>query len=194
MPRPPEERRKPRAWWTSKKWLCGMRPGAWAWEEGFTEKLETLGIHRGKAAPTCFWDEGPRARALVHGDDFVAVGPKEGVNRVRRNMKKWPRIEVRALLGRDADDDRDAAVLGRTACWGTAGRPAARQADQGGHGIEPGSNGVVSPVVREDMGEREVEEKVSRSEASRYRAVAARSIHLGVHRSPRPSVCGAGGV
>lgn len=55
-----------------------MRPAA--------EKLEAWSMQRGKAAPTCFFDEASRARALVHGDDFVVTGPRKR----RREGKSTP--------------------------------------------------------------------------------------------------------
>lgn len=79
------------------------------WEDEYAEKPETLGTQRRKAAPTCFWEERSWSRALVHGEDNVGVGPKDGADRVKRNMKKWYEVKARAVFGRDADGDQDIA-------------------------------------------------------------------------------------
>lgn len=117
-------------------------------------------------------------RALVQGDDFIVAGPKKGVDRVKRNMKKRYAVKVRAVLGGDANNEIKVLVLGPTVHWGqegveleAAGRPGELTKKQ--MGIEPGSNGVVSPLVRDDTGEGKIEEKLRSSESCRYRAVAA---------------------
>lgn len=107
-----EERRVPGKCWKLKKWLCGSRPAETrACEEAYTEKLETLGTRRRKAAPTYFFDELSRTRASVHSDDFMVAGPKMGVER------EWFEVKVRFVLGREADDDKDIVVLGRMVRW-----------------------------------------------------------------------------
>ncbi len=37
-----------------KRWLCGMRPAAKAWEEDYAENLRAIWYERGEAAPTVF--------------------------------------------------------------------------------------------------------------------------------------------
>lgn len=108
-------------------------------------KLETLGLQRRQAAPTCFFDESSRARALAQSDDFVVAGVKDGtvsVNRGKSKTKERYDVKVWASLGRGADDNHD-VVLGRAVRW--------RREEKHGRlirevlGIVPGSNGVVCP-------------------------------------------------
>lgn len=58
----PKERRSPGKCWRLKKWLCGMRQAARAWVEDCAEKLETLGMQRGKETQTCYFDEVSQTR------------------------------------------------------------------------------------------------------------------------------------
>lgn len=71
----------------------------------------------GRAAPKCFLDGGSQTRSRVHGGDFVVAGPTGGVGRVKKSMKAWCEVKVRAVLGRDAGDDKDIAVLGQAVRW-----------------------------------------------------------------------------
>lgn len=66
--------------------LREMRLAARVWEEDFAEKLQTLGVRSAGRLLRCSWDAGYRTRALVHTDDFVVAGLKEGVDRVQRSM------------------------------------------------------------------------------------------------------------
>lgn len=81
-----------------------------------TPRSWTHGMQRGRFAPTYFWDEGSRTRVLPHGDDFVVAWPKEGVDWVKWDIKRWYGVKVRAVRGRGAEDD--IVVLGRTVSWG----------------------------------------------------------------------------
>ena len=61
-----------------KRWLHGMRPGAWAWEENFCCHLEEAGIVRGKAAPTKFHTVAIRTRIVLQRRRFHLRWPAEG--------------------------------------------------------------------------------------------------------------------
>lgn len=142
------------------------------WEEDYAQKLET---HCGTAAPVCFWDEGSRTRTRLHVEDSVVAGPTEGVGRVKRLVKKWCGFRVGAVLGPDADDDDGIVVLGQAVRRGNEGvnlEADERHCVKKETGIDPGSNDVAPLVVLEDTGEGDIEEKLSSSESSRYRAVA----------------------
>ena len=61
--------------------LYGTRDAAFNWEEAYSTYLQDLGFERGKASPCHFFDARRQLRLLVHGDDFVAVGPEGEVDR-----------------------------------------------------------------------------------------------------------------
>lgn len=150
-------------------------------------KPETLGMQRWQRAPTCFFDESSRARALVLGDDFAVASPKDGVVRVRLKLKQRYGVKVRAISGRNADDNKDIVVLGRAVRWrhNWVGLEAGQK--HGRHirdelGIVSGSSGVVFPVVPAGVAEEVNEKKLSREESSKYRVLAARGNYLGMGR------------
>lgn len=86
----------------AKEWLRGMRPAARAWDEHDAEKLETLGVRHGKAAPMCF--AGEASHTWAHCDDFVVAAPEGGVERVRNKMREW--YDARVVLGQWAPTTR----------------------------------------------------------------------------------------
>jgi hypothetical protein len=52
----------------------GKRDAAQNWERENCEYLEGIGFARGRAPPCAFHHEGRDLRAVVHGDDFTALG------------------------------------------------------------------------------------------------------------------------
>lgn len=126
----------------------------------------------------CSW-----TKHVGHGDGFVVIGPNEGVDRLKGSIQDFCEVMVRVVLCRDADDDKVVVVLGWTVRLGKEGAELKVDEWHGElikreTGTEPDSNGVVSPVVREDVGEGETEEKFTSSATSRSRRVSARTYYL----------------
>lgn len=144
-------------------WPYGMKPAAKAWEEDSGTKLETFGIQGGKAEPKSLFDEASLTRVPVHGDDCVCAGPEDGVDRV----VKWQDdgvARVRAVLGWEADDQKEILVLCRIVRWGHDGVEPDADEKQGRFmrqelGIVPGSSGVVRPTARTEAGNDGSDEK-----------------------------------
>lgn len=102
----PEERKNPRKCWKFKKLLHWMKPVGRACEEDCADRAGMLNMVRGKAAPACSWGEGCRARVRVHGDDFVVARPARGMGRLKKSMKDWYDVKVRAALRWDMERGR----------------------------------------------------------------------------------------
>lgn len=75
-------------------------------------KLELLGLPHGKATPARFYSKVTMVGALAHGDDFVVVGPEEGVEEVKGKIREWYDVKLRAILRREAGYNQDTVVLG----------------------------------------------------------------------------------
>ncbi len=88
-----------------RRWLCGMRPAAKAWEEDYAAKLVGAGFRRGVSAPTVFWHTLTDVRIVVHGDDFTAFGPETELRALEAQMKSWYEDRTRGVLGPDPGDD-----------------------------------------------------------------------------------------
>ncbi len=82
-----------------KRWLCGMRPAAKAWEEDNAENLRALGYVRGQTASTVFREPVGDVSLVVRGDEFTALGPIEELNKLEANMKEWYEVKTRGKLG-----------------------------------------------------------------------------------------------
>ena len=89
------------------RWLYGMRNAASSWEREYSEKLQSEGYVRGKAAPTTFYNKEKDARCVVHGDDFTFLAEEAELRRMATLMAEWYEIKVRAILGPDAKDDKE---------------------------------------------------------------------------------------
>ena len=94
-----------------------MRPAAQAWEREYAKKLGEVGFKRGKWGPTMFWSSERDVRVVVHGDDFTFEGPEDELKKAKEEMESWWDIKVRAVMGDDARDDKEATILNRTVRW-----------------------------------------------------------------------------
>ena len=66
----------------------GTRDAGALWEEHYASVLTNLGFIRGRASPTCFFHPTKRISVVVHGDDFVALGPMTASAGTRLASKK----------------------------------------------------------------------------------------------------------
>ena len=171
-----------------KRWLYGMRPAAAAWEADYAEKLRSVGFQRGRAAPTIFYCEELQVRGVVHGDDFTFLGYLEDLKVVEEHMRSWYDLKVRGILGDEKGDLDEIVILNRTIRW--RGGVIEYEADKK-HvieiikqiGLEAESKGVDTPTVKETLADLELDgEELERSEATRFRAIAARGNYLAQDR------------
>ena len=100
-----------------RRWLYGFRPAAAAWENHYAAKLEEEGFRRGVATPVSFYHEKKDINLVVHGDDFTFTSNQQGLEWAEGLMKRWYQVKVRAWLGPDDYDDKEATLLGRTLRW-----------------------------------------------------------------------------
>lgn len=92
-----------------------------ALEKDCAQKLGKLVMAWGQAAATCFSGEGYQTRALLHRGDFAVAWPKKGAVRVKKNIVEFHEVKARAILGRQAEVDKDVVVLGGAVRWTTDG-------------------------------------------------------------------------
>ena len=164
-------------------WLYGFRPAAAAWENHYAGKLQSVGFRRGAATPVAFYNEEKDINLVVHGDDFTFVGEDRSLTWVESHMKKWYEVKVRARLGPDERDDREATLLGRIVRWNVWGLtceadPKHRKMVMEALGLEESSKRLAAPGTKEDdkTDKREqlgVGEK-DPTQDTKFRAIAAR--------------------
>ena len=100
-----------------RRWLYGFRPAAAAWENHYASKLQGVGFKRGMASPVSFYHDEKDVNVVVHGDDFTFTGSQLALEWVEKLMKSWYKVKVRAWLGPEEYDDKEATLLGRTIRW-----------------------------------------------------------------------------
>ena len=92
--------------------MYGTRDAAANWEAAYTQVLVQAGFTRGQASPCHFWHEKWDVRVLVHGDDFVAIGPNEGLEKFRGMMEASYECKVESV-GPGPEEQKELRVLGR---------------------------------------------------------------------------------
>jgi hypothetical protein len=102
-------------------WLYGFRPAAQAWETFYSDRLVLFGFIKGVTCPTAFYHPVNGMRCVVHGDDFTFLGLRRDIDLVIADMKSWCELTVRAILGGEDGDDRDATILNRIVRWTGSG-------------------------------------------------------------------------
>ena len=160
-----------------RRMLYGLRSAAATWENHYAAKLEQIGFTRGVSTPVSFYHAGRGISLVVHGDDFTFTGYEEDLEWVAAQMKEWFQLKVRARLGPDVKDDKEAVLLGRILRWHTWGisceaDPKYRLRIMAAFGFEESSKPLNSPGVKDEDRASEVAGEWQ-GEDKEYRAIAA---------------------
>jgi hypothetical protein len=71
--------------------LYGTRDAAANWQTMYSNHLTSIGFTQSIGIPSIFYHKEKRIRTLVHGDDYVSVGPRTNVlwleKRVAKNVR-----------------------------------------------------------------------------------------------------------
>ena len=86
-------------------------------EEDYAEKIEAIGLKRGRAAPTIFHDHFRDMQRVAHGDDFTFLGYEAHLEFVRDKMLEWYEIKIRGILGPEASDMKEIVILCGIVKW-----------------------------------------------------------------------------
>ena len=98
-----------------------MCQAASAWERDYTTKLEALGFKRGSAASTVFYCKSTGVRCVVHGDDFTFTGKRRDLFERKRTLEDSYELKMRAILGNEAEYDKEITLLNRMLIWPQGG-------------------------------------------------------------------------
>ena len=96
--------------------MYGTRAAANSWAKEYTGKLQQWGFTRGRSTPCVFFHRKRELLAMVHGDDFVSLGPEEQVRWFHSQMEDTYEVKVRAVLGPDDGDDNEIDVQTKKKC------------------------------------------------------------------------------
>ena len=91
--------------------LYGTRDAAGAWNACAQAVMsDELGFVRGRTSPCLFRHETRNIRILVHGDDFVCLGPATELYKLREELSERWLMKFRGMLGKEC---RDISILNR---------------------------------------------------------------------------------
>ena len=85
--------------------MYGTRDAALNWSKEYGDTLREAGFVQGKANPCLFQHGGLRVSIMVHGDDFVAVGPEENLKTTRAALENKYKIKVEVLGKREGQTE-----------------------------------------------------------------------------------------
>ena len=77
--------------------MYGTRDAALNWALEYGETLKAAGYEQGRANPCLFHHSGLGVSIMVHGDDFVAVGPNQNLSDTRRVLEDKYKLKVETL-------------------------------------------------------------------------------------------------
>jgi hypothetical protein len=164
--------------------LYGTRDAAQNWAEELGGYLATLGMTRGKSNPCIFCHAPSGATAAVHGDDVTVQGNVTYVKKLIDTFKSKYEIKTQII----DKTGQELKVLNRMVSWTPLGLtleadPRHAQEVVEALGLEK-ANTVATPGTAEDNkeGESDTGTMVSKTDQTRYRAVAARLNYLSQDR------------
>ena len=73
--------------------LCGTRDAPARWEAFLSTQLQRIGFIRGLASP-CFQHSSRDLLCIVHGYDFVYVGPEQDLRWVQQQMEQSLLVKI----------------------------------------------------------------------------------------------------
>ena len=167
--------------------LYGTRDAAANFQVEVRKFMQQLGFRVGRYNASTFYHVGRQLRTLVHGDDFVTVGDKQGVDWLRRELEH--RFEIKtAMIGHGHHENREGRILNRVLRATESGWE--YEADQRHSDLLikalnlQEANPVVTPGEDEKKDtEAQNEVPLVGEKATEYRALAARANYLALDRA-----------
>ena len=71
-----------------KRCVYGTRDAGMIWEETYSQALVDLCFVRGLSSPCCLFNKQLQVSVGIHGDDFTALGPREGLLAYEAGLSK----------------------------------------------------------------------------------------------------------
>ena len=163
------------------------------WQTHYTETLQKACFRRGLSNASVFYQEAWDVRVMVHGDDFLAFGDAQHLEKLSQVLKDAYELKCLGILG-DEDGDRTEAYFlnrlirvekknGKGSIVIEADRRHVDLLIQA-FGLEK-ANGVESPDVKKSADQQMLESRsplLDKSEASKYRSATMRAAYLSQDR------------
>ena len=104
-----------------KRCVYDTRDAGMLWEETYSHALIDLGFRRGLASPCCFWNKDLEVAVVIHGDDFTALGARDGLLNCEEGPAKVFDYKHKGRIGKAPDCDPEVRVLNRIVSMGSSG-------------------------------------------------------------------------
>ena len=95
------------------KSMYGTQDASQIWQDDYAELLQQHGYIRGKSQPAVFYNRETDTRVLVHGDDFMVLGPQEAVDAFEKILASRYEYKKTANLGFGEGDEKETVFLNR---------------------------------------------------------------------------------
>ena len=92
--------------------MYGTRDAALNWALEYGDTLKAAGYEQGKANPCLFYHHDLDVSVMVHGDDFVAVGPDKHLENIENTLSEKYKIKIEQL-GYGGDSTREIRILNK---------------------------------------------------------------------------------
>ena len=165
--------------------LYGTRDAAMNWQECVAEQLTKIGFSRGKAFPSLYYNAEMDIHTLVHGDDYVSVGDKAGLQWLKKELETAFEIKTDMLGRSDPEMKTSGKILNRLIRvdeegWKLEADPRHAKLLIESLGIKEGK-GLSTPGVDEKEDDKP-EEPLDNHWSTMYRSMVARANYLATDR------------
>ena len=145
----------------------------------------SLGFHRGKASPCCYYRPSRDLRCVVHGDDFILAGLPRELGWARRAVSDSFLTKEVGTLGDGAGEVPELRILNRVVRWCSDGlryEADPRHVDILLKGIAGTARALSTPGTQSRDLNPDDDEELSEVDAGLYRSFAARANYLSLDR------------
>ena len=99
-----------------KKAMYGTRDAPAAWQSEVERTMKEAGFKQSPTTPCVYFNEITNVRVVVHVDDFLCIGPEEGLANLRRCLQNKYVIKFE-ILGAGANEKKAGKFLGGVIKW-----------------------------------------------------------------------------
>ena len=92
--------------------MYGTRDAALNWSLEYSETLAAAGYDQGKGNSCLFHNAKLGVSVMVHGDDFIGVGPEEHLKELRKTLEEKYKLKVE-MLGRKGEEKKEIKILNK---------------------------------------------------------------------------------
>ena len=97
--------------------MYGTRAAAQSWSKEYTKTLKEFGFVQHLGSPCCFHLPAKQLKVVVHGDDFVSLGPESAIRWYHEQMTTKYEVKVRGIVGPEPRDMKAIRILNRVVSW-----------------------------------------------------------------------------